>query len=71
VGKGGVVRDPEVRRSAVDKVCAWAAGNGFSVGGDVESPITGPAGNVEYLLLLRTVAPVIPVARVLRGAGGA
>jgi 23S rRNA (cytidine1920-2'-O)/16S rRNA (cytidine1409-2'-O)-methyltransferase len=70
VGKGGVVRDPEVRRSAVDKVRAWAAANGFVPGGDVESPITGPAGNVEYLILLRTVAPVIPMAQVLRGAGG-
>jgi len=69
VGKGGVVRDPEVRRSAVDKVRAWAAVNGFVPGGDVESPITGPAGNVEYLLLLRTVAPVLPMAQVLRGAG--
>ncbi len=56
VGKGGVVRDAEARRGAVDKVRGWAAGNGFEPGGDVESPITGPAGNVEYLLLLRTAA---------------
>jgi len=54
VGKGGVVRDDAVRRSAVDKVRDWAAANGFVAGDDVESPITGPAGNVEYLLLLRT-----------------
>ena len=54
VGKGGVVRDEQVRRSAVDKVRTWAAANGFVAGDDVESPITGPAGNVEYLLLLRT-----------------
>jgi len=56
VGKGGVVRDEAVRRSAVDKVRAWAASNGFSAAEDVESPITGPAGNVEYLLLLKTPA---------------
>jgi 23S rRNA (cytidine1920-2'-O)/16S rRNA (cytidine1409-2'-O)-methyltransferase len=62
VGKGGVVRDPEVRRSAVDKVRAWAGANGFVAGSDVESPITGPAGNVEYLLLLHTAPPVAPVA---------
>jgi 23S rRNA (cytidine1920-2'-O)/16S rRNA (cytidine1409-2'-O)-methyltransferase len=55
VGKGGVVRDEAVRRSAVDKVRAWASSHGFAAGDDVESPITGPAGNVEYLLLLRTV----------------
>src|SRR6185436_9907336 len=54
VGKGGVVRDTQVRRSAVDKVRAWAGANGFVAGEDVESPITGPAGNLEYLLLLRT-----------------
>ena len=56
VGKGGVVRDPEARRGAVDKVRAWAGAHGLTAGGDVESPITGPAGNVEYLLLLRTAA---------------
>src|SRR5258706_1009938 len=51
VGKGGVVRDPDARRGAVDKVRSWALANGFEPGDDVESPITGPAGNVEYLLL--------------------
>ena len=54
VGKGGVVRDEAIRRSAVDKIRTWANANGFIAGEDVESPITGPAGNVEYLLLLRT-----------------
>jgi 23S rRNA (cytidine1920-2'-O)/16S rRNA (cytidine1409-2'-O)-methyltransferase len=54
VGKGGVVRDEEARRGAVTKIREWANANGFVAGDDVESPITGPAGNVEYLLLLRT-----------------
>jgi 23S rRNA (cytidine1920-2'-O)/16S rRNA (cytidine1409-2'-O)-methyltransferase len=54
VGKGGVVRDPELRRAAVDKVRGWASEHDFTVENEVESPITGPAGNVEYLLLLRT-----------------
>jgi 23S rRNA (cytidine1920-2'-O)/16S rRNA (cytidine1409-2'-O)-methyltransferase len=54
VGKGGVVRDPEARLGAVEKVRAWADANGFVAGDFVESPITGPAGNVEYLLLLRS-----------------
>jgi 23S rRNA (cytidine1920-2'-O)/16S rRNA (cytidine1409-2'-O)-methyltransferase len=54
VGKGGVVRDELVRRSAVAKIRDWATAHGFEVGDDVESPITGPAGNVEYLLQLRT-----------------
>jgi 23S rRNA (cytidine1920-2'-O)/16S rRNA (cytidine1409-2'-O)-methyltransferase len=54
VGKGGVVRDEAARRGAVDKIRTWAAGHGLVAGADVESPITGPAGNVEYLLELRT-----------------
>ena len=54
VGKGGVVRDEALRRGAVEKIRTWATSNGFVPGDDVESPITGPAGNVEYLLLLRT-----------------
>ncbi|HVK86266.1 MAG TPA: TlyA family RNA methyltransferase [Kofleriaceae bacterium] len=54
VGKGGVVRDEAARRGAVDKVRTWAEAHGFTTHEDVESPITGPAGNVEYLLLLRT-----------------
>jgi 23S rRNA (cytidine1920-2'-O)/16S rRNA (cytidine1409-2'-O)-methyltransferase len=56
VGKGGVVRDEEARRGAIDKVSSWARDRGFTVGDAVESPITGPAGNVEYLLLLRSPA---------------
>jgi 23S rRNA (cytidine1920-2'-O)/16S rRNA (cytidine1409-2'-O)-methyltransferase len=54
VGKGGVVRDDAVRRGAVDKIRAWAGANNLVAGRDVESPITGPAGNVEYLLELHT-----------------
>ena len=57
VGKGGVVRDEAARRGAVEKIRTWATANGFTAHEDVESPITGPAGNVEYLILLRTAAP--------------
>jgi 23S rRNA (cytidine1920-2'-O)/16S rRNA (cytidine1409-2'-O)-methyltransferase len=56
VGKGGVVRDEALRLEAVSKIKSWAAERGFEVGEAVESPITGPAGNVEYLLLLRSPA---------------
>jgi len=55
VGKGGVVRDPAARQAAIDKVRSWAEASGFTAGEAIESPITGPAGNVEYLLLLRTI----------------
>jgi 23S rRNA (cytidine1920-2'-O)/16S rRNA (cytidine1409-2'-O)-methyltransferase len=54
VGKGGVVRDEAVRLGAIQKVSDFANANGFVAGEHVESPITGPAGNVEYLLLIRT-----------------
>ncbi|HUJ58110.1 MAG TPA: TlyA family RNA methyltransferase [Kofleriaceae bacterium] len=57
VGRGGVVRDEAIRRTAVEKIRAWAPGHGFIASAEIESPITGPAGNVEYLLLLHTTDP--------------
>ena len=50
VGKGGVVRDPAVHRRVCDEAAAWVASLGWSVLGVTESPITGPEGNVEFLL---------------------
>lgn len=51
VGKGGVVRDPAVRRAVCARVHAWWAGlPGWDVVGIAESPITGPAGNREFLI---------------------
>lgn len=50
VGKGGVVRDDDVRRRVCDEVAAWFQRKGWQVQGVVESPITGPEGNVEFLL---------------------
>lgn len=55
VGKGGVVRDPEHRQAAIDKVLGWAADNGLCVAGTVTSSVAGPKGNVEELALLRVV----------------
>jgi 23S rRNA (cytidine1920-2'-O)/16S rRNA (cytidine1409-2'-O)-methyltransferase len=46
----GVVREEEARRAAVDGVRAHAAQIGLSVRREMESPLRGPAGNVEYLL---------------------
>ena len=50
VGKGGVIRDPAVRARVCDEVVAWLSAAGWPVCGVVESPITGPEGNVEYLV---------------------
>lgn len=50
VGKGGVVRDPSVRERVCAEVADWFAATGWRVETIVESPITGPEGNVEYLI---------------------
>ncbi len=50
VGKGGVVRDAKVHSRVCDEVVAWIAGLGWTVEGVVPSPITGPEGNVEFLV---------------------
>jgi 23S rRNA (cytidine1920-2'-O)/16S rRNA (cytidine1409-2'-O)-methyltransferase len=51
VGKGGVVRDPELHREVCDRVAAWLPGQpGWQVLGIEESPITGPEGNHEFLI---------------------
>jgi 23S rRNA (cytidine1920-2'-O)/16S rRNA (cytidine1409-2'-O)-methyltransferase len=52
VGKGGVVRDPEKHREVIRRVAECAAGLGFSIGGTIESPITGPKGNKEFFVYL-------------------
>jgi 23S rRNA (cytidine1920-2'-O)/16S rRNA (cytidine1409-2'-O)-methyltransferase len=49
LGKGGVVRDPAVHRAVLSEVTAWASEQGMGLQGLVRSPITGPAGNVEFL----------------------
>jgi len=54
VGKGGVVRDPALHRSAIDTVRAAAERLGLQCRGELESPILGPAGNREFLLWLTT-----------------
>ena len=50
VGKGGVVRDPAVHRRVCEAAVAWVESQGWTVLGVVESPITGPEGNKEFLL---------------------
>ncbi len=53
VEKGGVVRDPQARARAVARVESLLAGRGLSVLGHVDSPILGPAGNLEILVAAR------------------
>lgn len=49
VGKGGIVKDPEKRQTAVDRVRRSLEALGFETVGIIESPILGQKGNVEYL----------------------
>ena len=53
VGKGGVVRDPALHARVCGEVRGWLEGAGWTVEGIVESPITGPQGNVEFLISAR------------------
>jgi len=50
VGKGGVVRDPAVHGRVCADAAAWVERQGWTVLGVTPSPITGPEGNVEFLL---------------------
>lgn len=51
VGKGGVVREPELHQEVCERIRAWVGGlPGWRVLGITESPIKGPEGNIEFLI---------------------
>ncbi len=50
VGKGGVVRDAAVHERVCIEAKDWVESQGWNVVGVTQSPITGPEGNVEFLL---------------------
>ncbi len=50
VGKGGVVRDADVHARVCAEVEQWLITSGWDVHGITQSPITGPEGNVEFLI---------------------
>ncbi|MFL0356178.1 TlyA family RNA methyltransferase [Erythrobacter sp. GH1-10] len=53
VGKGGVVRDAALHERVCSEVREWLEGLGWDIEGIVTSPITGPQGNVEFLISAR------------------
>lgn len=53
VGRGGIVRDPNVHRAVQEKIMRFAESLGLHSLGLIESPITGTEGNVEFLIHLR------------------
>jgi len=61
LGKGGVVRDEQMRQACIDRVMTTASGLEHSqVLGLIESPIHGPKGNIEYLLSLQNICGSAP-----------
>ena len=61
VGKGGIVRDPEVHKMAIEKVAGAVAELGWQVVETIMSPITGTEGNVEFLLYARKASSQLSV----------
>jgi 23S rRNA (cytidine1920-2'-O)/16S rRNA (cytidine1409-2'-O)-methyltransferase len=53
VGKGGIVRDAEAHRLAIEKVAAGVRSCGWQAVETIPSPITGAEGNREFLLYAR------------------
>ncbi|EME70718.1 rRNA methylase [Paramagnetospirillum caucaseum] len=64
VGKGGVVREPELHAEVCERIRAWLDGlPGWQVEGITESPILGPEGNKEFLIVGRFEgAPCAPAS---------
>jgi 23S rRNA (cytidine1920-2'-O)/16S rRNA (cytidine1409-2'-O)-methyltransferase len=73
VGRGGVVRDLDLRASAVAAVVSGARRRGWGARAVTTSPLPGPSGNVEYFVWLRrgegSVGPEEITAEVRRTAG--
>lgn len=53
VGKGGIVRNPELHHRVTDDILAFAQSIGLQPLGLIESPIKGTTGNIEFLIYLR------------------
>jgi 23S rRNA (cytidine1920-2'-O)/16S rRNA (cytidine1409-2'-O)-methyltransferase len=59
VGKGGIVRDPELHRRVCHHIAAWLGDQpAWSIVGIIDSPITGADGNREFLIAAERGAKV-------------
>jgi len=65
VGKGGVIRDLDLRARAVTSVADAAARRGWGARAVVTSPLPGPSGNVEYFVWLRHGPGVVEAEQIL------
>ncbi len=68
VGAGGVIRDAEIHQSVLTEILSWVETQSLAPVGLIASPITGPAGNKEFLVHLRTDAPSHPPLETLIAA---
>ena len=72
VGEKGVVRDPKVHRRVLEDILAFVPSTGWHAVGLDYSPIRGPEGNIEFLLLMEDALGCaeadVSVERALRGA---
>ena len=55
VGRGGVIRDPQMHATLIGRFAAWCVENGLRIRGLTASPLLGPAGNREFFFHLRPV----------------
>lgn len=69
VGKGGVVRDPQLHAAAITSVARSARECGFGVAGLTRSPLPGPSGNIEFVIWLRRDGPDLDPDRVTEVTG--
>ncbi len=65
VDKGGVVRDPAVHRGVLREVLTAATALGLPLCGLTRSPITGPAGNVEFLAWMQHSGPELAIEQAI------
>ena len=56
VGKGGVIRDPQMHATLIGRFAAWCVENCLRIRGLTASPLLGPAGNREFFFHLREVS---------------
>ncbi len=52
IGKGGVVKDPEIRKMVIEELKNFFKEKGYQINQVVPSPICGPKGNIEYIISL-------------------
>ncbi len=52
VGKGGVVKDPDLHQSVIEELSCFFTNAGFKTGPVIPSPILGPKGNKEFIIYL-------------------